>query len=71
MEKAIWRARNIAAPANSKRLNLKTPCNIRGDRCYDCRSPERICAKMLIHFRAGDGQPQEIILINEPFGFYK
>lgn len=71
LEKAIWRARNIAAPANCRRLNLKTPCNLKGGGCHDCRSPQRICAKMLVHFRAGNGQEQEIILINEPCGFYK
>lgn len=27
-EKALWRARNIAAPLNAKRLGLKTPCAV-------------------------------------------
>ncbi len=40
---AIFRAKNVAAPLNAKRLNCKTPCAIKADKCYDCRSPERIC----------------------------
>ena len=71
LDKAIWRARNIAASANCRRLNLKTPRNMKGDGCHDCRSPYKICAKMSISFRAGNGQLQEIILFNEPYGFYK
>ena len=46
LESAIYRARNIAAPLNAKRLNRKTPCAIRGDKCYDCKSPERICRNL-------------------------
>lgn len=40
---ALYRARNTASPLNAKRLGVKTPCAIKGDRCYDCSSPERIC----------------------------
>lgn len=43
LESAIYRTRNIAAPQNAKRLNVKTPCAVKGDKCYDCKSPERIC----------------------------
>ena len=39
-QQALWRARNIAAPLNARRLHRKTPC-AQGEtlRCYDCRSP--------------------------------
>lgn len=40
---ALFRAKNIAAPLNAKRLNRKTPCAIKADKCYNCLSPERIC----------------------------
>lgn len=40
---ALFRAKNIAAPLNAKRLNRKTPCAIKGDKCYNCLSPDRIC----------------------------
>ncbi len=42
-EEALWRARNIAAPKNAQKLHKKTPCAVRADRCYDCKSPDRIC----------------------------
>jgi len=42
-DKALHRARNIAAPLNAKRVGAKTPCAANADRCYDCKSPERIC----------------------------
>ena len=29
LEKAIWRARNIAAPQNAKRLGYRTPCAVK------------------------------------------
>ena len=43
LEKAMWRAKNIAAPLNARRLQLKTPCAIKADKCYNCNSPQRIC----------------------------
>ena len=42
-DEALWRARNIASPKNAQRLGKKTPCAVKGDRCYDCKSPDRIC----------------------------
>ena len=48
LEKAIWRARNIAAPLNAQRLNRQTPCAKNADKCYDCNSPDRICNGFLI-----------------------
>lgn len=70
LEKAIWRARNIAAPKNARRFQLATPCAIKGDRCYDCSSPDRICNAMVIHFKKmNDVDDVEIILIDEALGF--
>ena len=43
-EKALWRARNIAAPLNAKRLSANTPCAVSKEmKCFDCSSPGRIC----------------------------
>ena len=39
LEDAIHRVRNIAAPANVKRLHKQTPCGA-GGRCGDCFSPD-------------------------------
>ena len=46
-EQAVWRARNIAAPRRARELNRKTPCAIRCDMCYDCKSTDRICRGMV------------------------
>lgn len=69
LEDAIWRARNIAAPQNAKRLRLRTPCAKKGDRCYDCSSSDRICNGMMIHLKKMNDIDMEIILINEQLGF--
>lgn len=42
-DSALYHARNIAAPLNAKRIGAKTPCAVKCDKCYDCKSPERIC----------------------------
>ncbi len=68
LEKAIWRARNIAGPQNAKRLGCKTPCVIKGDRCYDCSSPDRICNSLNIHLKKMEGVEAEIIMINQSLG---
>lgn len=70
LEKAIWRARNVAAPKNAKRYQLNTPCAIKGDRCYDCSSTDRICNALVIHMKKmNDVQDVEVILIDEALGF--
>ncbi|MBH1941824.1 lactate utilization protein [Mobilitalea sibirica] len=69
LEDAIWRARNIVAPQNAMRLQLRTPCAKKGERCYDCSSPDRICNGMMIHFKKMNDIDMEIVLINERLGF--
>lgn len=69
LEKAIWRARNIAAPKNAKRLKLNTPCAVLGDKCYDCNSKDRICNCMNIYLKKMESTTMEIIIINENLGF--
>ena len=69
LDKAIYRARNIAAPKNAMRLNTKTPCAINGDKCYDCKSQQRICHGLLVLYRAPSYSCTNIILINENLGF--
>lgn len=68
-EKALYRARNTAAPLNAKRLNRKTPCAEKGDKCYDCNSPERICCGLSVLWKKPGGCEYEIILINEELGY--
>lgn len=71
LEKAIWRARNIAAPLNARRLNKKTPCAMGKElRCYDCSSPDRICRGFVVHTNPMSGTEEtEVILINEELGY--
>ena len=69
-ESALWRARNIAAPLNAKRLNKKTPCAVNADRCYDCKSPERICRGLTVLWsKPSGGAEYEVVLINENLGY--
>ncbi len=66
---AIDRARNVAAPANAKRLNRKTPCVATG-KCHDCSSPERICRSMVIYMQPMNGfECTEVIIIGENLGY--
>ena len=70
-ESALWRARNIAAPLNAKRLNCQTPCALSKEmKCYDCSSPERICCGVVTMLRPlyGNGST-EIVLVNEALGY--
>ena len=68
-DKALWRARNIASPLNAKRLGRKTPCAIKGDRCYDCNSPERICRGLTVLWRAPNVGEYEVVLVDEKLGY--
>ena len=42
LDEAMKRARNVAAPANAQRFDVKTPCKVTG-KCADCKSPDTIC----------------------------
>lgn len=67
---ALWRARNIASPLNAQRLKVNTPCAANADRCYDCRSPERICKGLVVLWGKLSGVDElEVIIINEKLGF--
>ena len=66
---AIDRARNVASPLNAKRLGRKTPCAIKGDKCYDCDSPERICNGMVIHYKKMGSCAMEVVLVKENLGY--
>ena len=67
-DEALWRARNIAAPKNAQRLGKKTPCAIKADRCYNCKSPERICRGLTVLWGPMMAGKTEILLIDEDLG---
>ena len=69
-ESALWRARNIAAPKNAQRLKRKTPCAAKGDRCYNCKSPERICKALTVLWgKPGGVEHMELILVDQELGY--
>ena len=68
-DEALWRARNIAAPKKAQRLNRKTPCAVKADRCYDCKSPERICRGLAVLWQPMTGVETEVVLVNEDLGY--
>ena len=67
---ALWRARNVASPKNAQRLGRKTPCAVKGDRCYDCDSPERVCGSLVTLWRKPGGIGRmEVVLVEEDLGY--
>ena len=67
---ALWRARNIASPKNAQRLGMKTPCAAKGDRCYNCQSPDRICRALVVLWEKPKGtQEMELVLVDEALGY--
>lgn len=42
---------------------------MKADRCYNCKSPERICKVLVVFWGAVDGIDTEIILVDENLGF--
>ena len=68
-DEALWRARNIAAPKNAQRLKRKTPCAVKADHCYDCKSPERICRGLVVLWEAIGSMEMEVVLVDEALGY--
>ena len=68
-DEALWRARNIASPKNAQRLGRKTPCAVKGDRCYDCKSPGRICRGLVVLWGPMMGVEAEVVLVDEELGY--
>ena len=69
-DQALWRARNVAAPLNARRLNRKTPCAVNADKCYNCKSPERICNGLVVLWQKMKGiKEMEVVIINQELGY--
>ncbi|SKC85757.1 lactate utilization protein [Maledivibacter halophilus] len=68
LDEAIMRNRELAAPANAKRLNKKTPCSQVGY-CMDCNSKDRICSDYVAIRRQGNKDRIHVIIINKDFGY--
>lgn len=68
VESGFKRARDIAAPPNTVRLNRKTPCSVTG-KCEDCYSPDCICGQFLVTRRSAVPDRIKVILIGEELGY--
>ena len=68
LDEAMKRARNVAAPANAQRFDVKTPCKVSG-KCFDCKSPDTICCQFLITRYSRHERRIHVILVNDTVGF--
>lgn len=66
---ALWRLRNVVAPKNAQRLHRKTPCAVKGDKCYNCSSPERICNALVVHYKKMRFADMEVVLVDQDLGY--
>lgn len=62
------RIKEIASPANAKRLSCKTPCSETG-KCADCVSPERICCSYTCLGFQRIPDRIKVIIIGENLGY--
>ena len=67
LEEAMFRVKNYVAPANSMRLDKKTPC-VKTSYCEECKSPDRICNTWTITEKAFPKGRVIIVLINKDLG---
>lgn len=68
LDETMKRARNVAAPVNAQRFDVKTPCKVTG-RCSDCKSPDTLCCQFLItRFSRHEGRIH-VILVNDTLGY--
>lgn len=68
MKAAETRLEKIAAPANTVRLNMNTPCAVKGECCH-CHGTDRICCT---YVRSGQQRVKDrikVIFIEGDYGF--
>lgn len=67
LEDAMSRARNTAAPTNSQRFGLPTPCGTTGC-CANCKGEKSICRQIVIT-RLSIPHRIKVVLIGETLGY--
>jgi L-lactate utilization protein LutB len=67
VEEAMFRVKNLAAPANAMRLDKKTPC-VKTSYCDECKSPDRICNSWTITEKSFPKGRVKVILVNQDLG---
>lgn len=66
-DSALARARSLAAPVNTARFDIQTPCKLDGV-CHNCLSDDSICN--YIHFlRHSPKGKHKVILVGESIGY--
>ena len=68
LDSAMKRARNVAAPINGQRFDIKTPCKTTG-KCFDCKSMDTICCQFLITRFSKHKDRIKVVLVNDELGF--
>jgi hypothetical protein len=70
LDAAIARVRNSAAPANSLRVSVETPCSKTGF-CQDpyCRPPHRICCQLVVTEACMIPGRVTVFLVGEALGY--
>ena len=70
-ESAVYRARNVAAPLNTRRLGLKTPCAVGKEiKCYNCASKDRICCGVVtLLWPMRSVGVTEVVVVGESLGY--
>ena len=64
LDDAMFRVKNYVAPANSMRLDKKTPC-AKTSYCEECKSPDRICNTWTITEKSFPKGRVKVVFINE------
>lgn len=68
IDEAVERNKSLCAPANTKRLEIKTPCYVTGE-CMDCSGPNRICCEYTVIKRQRIDNRMHVIFLNENLGY--
>ncbi len=78
LDEAVLRVKQTAAPQNTVRLQLDTPCSKTGEclKCADgkdtasgCRSEKRICCSYLVSAYQRHKNRYKVILVAQPLGY--
>lgn len=68
LDDAMGRARQVAAPINAQRFQLKTPCSVNG-LCGNCKGADCICAQIVTTRVCKPDGRIKVVLIGEDLGF--
>ena len=68
VESALKRARNVAAPINAQRFDVKTPCKANGS-CANCKCIDSICCQVNFTRICRPKGRIKVIIVTEELGF--